>query len=112
FHLLLYAAAAHAKNADLADKELKIAIAAYRDNGDSDERITADWLEGEKAPPADDVIAAVESPLEKRILLTAMSFRFPQDAVRYRAAAAHMNFERAFPYWTIKQLVEGAATAG
>lgn len=103
--LLMFAAAADAGRADLADAHLKAAVAIYG-RGSKEERLVARWLGPTGTKPDPDEAAALTVPPEqKRFVLTALGMRYPADRARHFANAARFNFSRSFPYLTIKQLI-------
>lgn len=103
-HLLLYCAAASEGRMDLAERHLALGAAGIRAH-DRDQRLVADILEGKAPLHPDEMLALAEFPAEKRILLAALGTRFPEHRDALFPLARRLNYDRGFPYLTLKRLL-------
>lgn len=109
-HLLLAVAAMDAEREDLATRHLNLAASGYA-KGDAESRRLGRWLAGSTLPDPDDVCALVMLPDQKRLVLAAMGLRDAAHRDRYFRAAAALNYDHAFPYWTLKKVLDGPTLA-
>lgn len=98
-HLLLYILAEQQKNASAADRHFAAALAAMPTD-DADLRPIAAAL-GLPHPDAQALCRRHLMLETKRILLTALGLRFPQDRATYFTAARQLNFLPEFPQRTL-----------
>jgi len=109
-HLLIYIAARAAGQSDLATANLKLAADAYR-RGNRQERQVGQWL-ADAARPYPNLVADAELvPSQKRLVLMAMGLRDESKRDLYFGQAAALNYDRAFPYWTLKRVLDGNVAA-
>jgi hypothetical protein len=109
-HLLMSAVAHEAKRADLEEPNLKQAANIYRQAGREERRVAA-WLGSAQNADADAVCSVLLLPQQKRLVLLAMGLRDSAHRAQYFKAAAPFNFDRTFPYWTIKKILDTEAVS-
>lgn len=108
-HLLLYILATDANRVDLATEHLKIAIEGYQ-RGGRGSRLVAQWLSTTASPDPAAVSDLALMPDEKRLVLAALALRDPEHRQALVQQAAVLNYDRAFPYWTVKQILDRQVT--
>jgi len=104
-HLTLAVAALDTGRYDVASRQLQLASTGYA-KGDNEMRRVARWLVQSEAPNPDDVCDVAMLPDQKRLVLAVMGLRDPLHRQRYFTAAAELNYDRAFPYLAVKQVLE------
>jgi tetratricopeptide (TPR) repeat protein len=109
-HLLLATAAMDAGREDLATRHLQLSASGYR-MGDADMQLVAKWLCQEELPDPENVCQVALMPDQKRLVLTALGLRDPAHRERYFKAAVNLNYDRAFPYLTVKRVLDGPLVA-
>jgi hypothetical protein len=109
-HLTLAVTALDAGRYDVASRQLQLASAGYA-KGDNEMRRVAQWLAQQDAPNPDDVCDVALMPDQKRLLLAAMGLKDPMHRERYFRAAAALNYDRAFPYLEVKQVLDNSLVA-
>lgn len=109
-HLLMSVVAHGAKRADLEEPNLKQAANMYGQGGREERRVAA-WLTAPQHADADEVCAVLLVPEQKRLVLLSMGLRDPAHRAQYFKAAAPFNFDRAFPYWTLKKILDTEAAS-
>ncbi|NLL04395.1 MAG: hypothetical protein GX270_01085 [Clostridiaceae bacterium] len=103
YFLLLYLAQ---DNPDSATKYLNQAIEIFR-TGDRDERLIADYLSGTKSFVLDEVKSIVLHPEIKRIVMAALGKLHPNYKEELNILAKKLNYNKAFPYHLINEVVDG-----
>jgi hypothetical protein len=109
-HLTLAVAALDAGREDLASRQLQLASAGYA-KGDNEMKRVSQWLAQQELPSPDDVCEVALMPDQKRLLLTALGLKDGAHRDRYFKAAAELNYDRAFPYLTVKRVLDGPLLA-
>jgi len=109
-HLTLALAALDAGRFDLSSRQLQLASAGYA-KGDNEMRRVAQWLVQPEVPDPDEVCEVAIMPDQKRLVLTVMGLRDPLHRERYFTAAAALNYDRAFPYLAVKQVLDTSLLA-
>jgi len=109
-HLTLAVAALDSGRDDLASRHLRLAAAGYA-KGDNDMRRVAQWLSQSNLPDPDEVCDVALMPDQKKLVLTALGLRDSEHRDRYFKAAAELNYDRAFPYLTVKRVLEAPVLA-
>jgi tetratricopeptide (TPR) repeat protein len=109
-HLLLYIAYTRVGNAAAkADAQLRAATDALA-RGDTSDRAYAAALRGHpSAKPLDELLRLWEVPQNKAVLLIALGLHDPAAKDKAFALARRLNFDRRFPYLTLKQALESSS---
>ena len=106
-HLILYILGAANGQKEFADRELAAALDLLRKEGRAQRR-AAKLLADIPTDPA--VGLAVNLlPEQKRLILVALGLKDPVHRQTYFKAAVNFNYDRSFPYWQLKKLIDGTA---
>lgn len=104
-HLLMAAGALTINQRQLAKSQIDKAVALLRD-GSPEERRLADWLSDSQPCNAEDALAISMLPEQKRVVLTLLGLKFPQEKQRFFELARKLNFMPTFPKLTLDEMLK------
>ncbi|MCA9254947.1 MAG: hypothetical protein KDA33_04890 [Phycisphaerales bacterium] len=101
---LTYAIARQLGKDDIGQRALE-RVMTFRSARDASSQKIASWLNGDVAPPAEDVAASSSPGSDAAITLCVFAERFPERAAEYKALARKQNYSRFFPQFVLDDLL-------
>ncbi|MFH0794875.1 MAG: hypothetical protein V2A74_12680, partial [bacterium] len=105
-YFLVYLAAVKANRTEMADKQFQAGVAKLRE-GDSEERLAAAYLSGEKAFDAKRMLRLAVRADEKIVLLAVFGTKFRQARETFFSRARTLNYDKDFPHYFLREIVGG-----
>ncbi|HCD33184.1 MAG TPA: hypothetical protein DER01_12315, partial [Phycisphaerales bacterium] len=107
--LLLYSLAKVQQKNDIADKALQAAIKQLSESETTDERVLAQMFAGQLQASVETLKHMYLNTDTRLTAMTAMGLKYPSLREDSFATAQKLNFNRNYPYLTIKQILESEA---
>lgn len=105
YHLLLYIAGSLNQERPIAESHLQKAIKLMKKSYKEQKKVAA-ALASNRLPDAKSLAKVLMYPSEKRIVMAALSIKFPQQKEVYLEGGRYVNFDTHFPYLFLKRFYQ------